>query len=46
MTKEEQKLHEDRVLKGGELLTEVYTKEILDRVEQRFSEERFYSQFR
>lgn len=46
MTKEEQKLHEERVLKGGETLESVYSREVLEKVEQRFADERFYSQFR
>ncbi|OUM51768.1 hypothetical protein BVG19_g892 [[Candida] boidinii] len=46
MTKEEQKLHEEKVLKNGEPLDQVYSKEILDRVQHRFDEEKFYSQFR
>lgn len=46
MTKEEQKAHEERVLNGGEPLEDVYSTEVIDRVEQRFAEERFYSQFR
>lgn len=45
MTKEEQKAHEDRVLKGGEKVEDVYSDEILKRVEARFAEERYYSQF-
>ncbi|KAK6462649.1 ubiquitin--protein ligase molybdopterin-converting factor [Scheffersomyces coipomensis] len=46
MTKEEQKAHEDSVLNGGKSLTEFYSQDILDRVEQRFKEEKYYSQFR
>ncbi|EDO19508.1 hypothetical protein Kpol_1018p37 [Vanderwaltozyma polyspora DSM 70294] len=46
MTKEEQQEHEKRVLNGNEKLIEVYSKEALDMVEKRFSEERYYSQFR
>ncbi|AOA62847.1 tRNA threonylcarbamoyladenosine dehydratase [Komagataella phaffii CBS 7435] len=46
MTKEEQKLHEQRVLKGGEKLESVYPPEVIQLVEKRFAEEKFYSQFR
>ncbi|QLQ78207.1 hypothetical protein HG537_0A04540 [Torulaspora globosa] len=46
LTKEEQKIHEDRVLNGGESLEDVYPKPILDLVNQRFREEEYYSQFR
>lgn len=46
MTKEEQKVHEERVLKGGETLDEVYPAEVLERVGARFREEAYYSQFR
>ena len=46
MTKEEQRNHEKRVLLGGEPLKNVYPQHVLDLVEQRFAEERYYSQFR
>ncbi|QLL30639.1 hypothetical protein HG536_0A04560 [Torulaspora globosa] len=46
LTKEEQKIHEDRVLNGGEPLEKVYPKQILDLVNKRFQEEEYYSQFR
>lgn len=46
MTKEEQKNHEDRVLNGGEALEDVYDPETLKRVQARFEEEKWYSQFR
>lgn len=46
MTKDEQKKHEERVLKGGEKLEDVYSEEVLKRVEMRFSQERYYSTFR
>ncbi|KAG7831479.1 hypothetical protein KL942_000995 [Ogataea angusta] len=46
MTKEEQKIHEDRVLLGGEKLEDVYSKEVLDLVAKRFEEEKYYSKFR
>ncbi|CCE78231.1 Piso0_000848 [Millerozyma farinosa CBS 7064] len=46
MTKEEQKKHEERVLLGKEPLADVYPKEVLDRVNHRFAQERYYSQFR
>lgn len=46
ITKEEQKEHEARVLIGGEKLEDVYPKEILDAINMRFDEEKYYSQFR
>lgn len=46
MTKDEQKKHEERVLKGGEKLEDVYNEEVLKRVGMRFSQERYYSTFR
>lgn len=46
MTKEEQQNHEKRCLNGGERLEDVYSAEVLERVEKRFKEEKFYSQFR
>lgn len=46
MTKQEQKHHELEVLKGGKKLEEVYSKEVLEKVEKRFKEEAFYSQYR
>ncbi|KAG7879559.1 hypothetical protein KL938_003612 [Ogataea parapolymorpha] len=46
MTKEEQKIHEVRVLLGGEKLEDVYSKEVLDLVAKRFEEEKYYSKFR
>ncbi|OBA24413.1 hypothetical protein METBIDRAFT_30691 [Metschnikowia bicuspidata var. bicuspidata NRRL YB-4993] len=46
MTKDEQKLHEERVLKGGEALALVYAPDVLARVDERFRQERFYSSFR
>lgn len=46
MTKDEQKKHEERVLKGGEKLEDVYSEEVLKRAEMRFSQERYYSTFR
>ncbi|KAK6454663.1 ubiquitin--protein ligase molybdopterin-converting factor [Scheffersomyces xylosifermentans] len=45
MTKEEQKAHEERVLKGGEKLEDVYSEEVINRVRERFGEEKYYSQF-
>lgn len=45
MTKEEQQAHEKRVLLGKEPLAQVYSQEIIDRVNARFAEERYYSQF-
>lgn len=46
MTKEEQKEHETRVLNGTESIEDVYPPEVIALVEQRFDEERYYSQFR
>lgn len=46
MTKDEQKAHEERVLKGGERLEDVYGADVLDRVAKRFDNERYYSTFR
>ncbi|CAH6722563.1 tRNA threonylcarbamoyladenosine dehydratase 2 [[Candida] jaroonii] len=46
MTKEEQSIHEKRVLIGGEKLEDVYSQEVLDLVAKRFEDERYWSQFR
>lgn len=46
MTKEEQANHEKKVLKGGAKLEEVYSKEVLELVESRFADDRYWSQFR
>lgn len=46
LTKEEQRLHETEVLSGSKTVAEYYTPEVLERVEQRFAEEKYYSQFR
>lgn len=46
MTKDEQKLHEEKVLKGGQDLALVYSEDVLERVNQRFREEKYYSSFR
>lgn len=46
LTKEERQVHEDRILNGGEKLENVYSKEVLELVEKRFLEEKYYSQFR
>lgn len=46
MTKDEQKKHEERVLKNGEKIDDVYSPEVIERVNKRFAEEKFYSQFR
>lgn len=46
MTKDEQKNHENRVLKGGEKLEDVYSEEVLERVKLRFAQEKYYSTFR
>ncbi|VVT57920.1 uncharacterized protein SAPINGB_P005947 [Magnusiomyces paraingens] len=46
MTKDEQKKHESEVLFKGLSPKDVYSAEVLELVEKRFSEERYYSQFR
>ena len=46
MTKEEQKIHEEKVLIGRQPLDQVYSKEVLELVEKRFKEEEYYEQFR
>lgn len=46
VTSEEQKEHEKRVLNGGEKLEDVYSPEVLELVNKRFGEEKYYSQFR
>lgn len=46
LTKEEQKEHERRVLNGTEKLEDVYSQDVLDVVNQRFQEEKYYSQYR
>lgn len=46
MTKDEQKTHEERVLKGGKRLEDVYSAEVIERVKGRFKDEEYFSQFR
>lgn len=46
MTKEEQANHEKRVLKGKEKIEDVYPKHVLETIESRFADERYWSQFR
>lgn len=46
LTKEEQKEHEVLVLNGNMKLEDVYSQDVLARVEKLFSEEKYYSQFR
>lgn len=46
LTKEEQKVHEDRVLNGDDKLEDVYPQQVLELVNKRFREEEYYSQFR
>ncbi|CEP60874.1 tRNA threonylcarbamoyladenosine dehydratase LALA0_S02e01596g [Lachancea lanzarotensis] len=46
MTKDEQRNHEERVLNGGEELSKVYSKEVLDMIYKRLEEEKYYSKFR
>lgn len=46
VTKEEQKRHEDEVLKGGKALSEVYSAETLEYVNKRMELDLWYQQFR
>jgi len=46
MTREEANRHEKRILHGGEKVEDVYSKETLDLVQKRWSEEEWYRQFR
>lgn len=46
ITKKELKEHEKRVLVGGEKVEDVYSPEVIARVNKRFSEEKWYEQFR
>lgn len=46
MTKEEAARHEKEILKGGNELNDIYSPEIIERVEARMAEERRYSQHR
>lgn len=46
MTKEEATAHEKDVLKGGRRLEEIYSTEVLQLVDRRRGEERYYHQFR
>ncbi|GMM30196.1 tRNA threonylcarbamoyladenosine dehydratase [Martiniozyma asiatica (nom. inval.)] len=46
MTKDEQRVHERRCLLDGESLLEVYGEEVCERIEKRFKEEEWFSQFR
>ncbi|KAG7663402.1 uncharacterized protein J8A68_003054 [[Candida] subhashii] len=46
MTKDEQRMHEKRVLLGGESVEDVYSKEVIELVNSRFEDEKYYSQFR
>ncbi|GEQ70858.1 hypothetical protein JCM33374_g4538 [Metschnikowia sp. JCM 33374] len=46
MTKDEQKVHEEKVLKGGQALDSVYGEDVLKRAKKRFAEEKYYSSFR
>lgn len=46
MTKDEQRNHEEKVLKNGSSLEDVYSEEVIKRVEMRFAQERYYSTFR
>lgn len=46
MTRDEQRLHEEKVLLGGMSIEDVYPPEVIALVEKRFEEERYYEQFR
>lgn len=46
MTKDEQRSHEEQVLKNKTPLEEVYSEEVINRVEMRFAQEKYYSTFR
>lgn len=46
MTKDEQRNHEEKVLKNKSALEDVYSEEVIARVEMRFSQEKYYSMFR
>lgn len=46
MTKNEQRTHEQRVLNGGEKVEDVYSQQVLDLVQKRFDEDRWYEKFR
>lgn len=46
LTKEEQKEHEQRILNGKEALSDVYSQDVIDLVNQRFEEELYYSRYR
>ncbi|EJS43497.1 YHR003C [Saccharomyces arboricola H-6] len=43
LTKDEQEIHEKRVLENGEKLTDVYSSEVLNVIERTFKEEQYYS---
>ncbi|KAH3678212.1 hypothetical protein WICMUC_001641 [Wickerhamomyces mucosus] len=46
MTKEEQKIHEDRILNGNESISDVYDEKVIELVEKRFQEELYYEKFK
>lgn len=46
LTKEEQRVHEERVLLGGERPEDVYPPQVIERVAHRFAEEAYYAKFR
>lgn len=46
LTKEEQKIHEKEILRGGKSLDSVYSKNALAIVNKRLEEQKWYSQFR
>lgn len=46
VTKDEQKAHEKEVLKGGKSIDQVYSQEVIDVVNKRSAEERYFSKFR
>lgn len=46
VNKEQQRLHEREILKGGKSLEDVYPREVIDLVNQRFELHRWYENFR
>ncbi|MCH0629492.1 tRNA threonylcarbamoyladenosine dehydratase [Kocuria palustris] len=46
MTKEEMKVHEQRILLGSDTFADVYSPEVLALVAKRFADEQYFSQFR
>ena len=46
MTKEEAATHEKEILKGGKAVESVYSKDVIQLVERRREEEKYYQQYR